>query len=68
MEHGLVAVCGHLMKAESADPPVYVFDGSSGSCTPTTLTLRHDVDNQRIGAPHLHGVAPCVAHAAPGTG
>ncbi len=54
-EHGRVGYCGHVMKAESADPPVYVFDASVGSCTPTTLTLRHDVDNQRIELNNSHG-------------
>jgi len=40
--------CEHQLRAASASPPTYLFDGSVGTCSPTTLTFVHDPDEDRI--------------------
>lgn len=54
-DSGLEEYCVHVLKADSADPPVYLFDGSVGSCTSTILTLSHDDNEQRIEVSNSQG-------------
>lgn len=51
----LTRYCVIQARAEYADPPTYVFDGTVGTCTPTTLTFQHDPTEDRIVLFNTHG-------------